>query len=55
MEAATFCAWKKSEDRYAIAQGGSFEDARKLLLEEIAKGGTQVEIRKMGSNGSGRS
>ncbi len=48
-------AWNKPEDRYAIAQGGTYEDARKKLLEEIAKGGTQVEIRKIGSNGSGRS
>ena len=33
-------AWNKSTSRFAIAQADTYEAARQLLQEDIAKGGT---------------
>jgi hypothetical protein len=38
-------AWNKKEARYAVAQGGNFDEARTELLGQIAHGGKIVEIR----------
>jgi hypothetical protein len=38
-------AWNKATATYAIGTGNSYEDARAILLDEIAKGGRRVEIR----------
>jgi hypothetical protein len=38
-------AWKATGDRYAVALGDKYEEARKNLLDAIAAGGKQVQIR----------
>lgn len=38
-------AWNKAAATYAIGKGDRYEDARAVLLDEIAKGGHRVEIR----------
>ena len=45
-------AWNKKEARCATAHAAKYEEARQLLLDEIASGGKRVEIRMTESRGS---
>ena len=38
-------AWNKATASFAIGRGSRYEDARALLLDEIAKGGRPVSVR----------